>query len=80
MSESSVRNILKLPTFSRAAQPQIARELLLRLLRNIRVGTLTLHDGDEVLPWAMMTAPEHPMRMLIFTTTELIGAFLRAGQ
>jgi cyclopropane-fatty-acyl-phospholipid synthase len=48
MSESSVRNILKLPTFSRAAQPQIARELLLRLLRNIRVGTLTLHDGDEV--------------------------------
>ena len=48
MPESSVRNIVKLPTLSRAVQPKMARELLLRLFRNIRVGTLTLRDGDEV--------------------------------
>ena len=60
MSESSVRNIVKLPTLSRAAKPQMARELLLRLFRNIRVGTLTLHDGDEVFALGNDDRPEAP--------------------
>lgn len=47
MSQSSVRNIPKLPALNRVAKPQVARELILRLFRNIRVGTLTLRDGDE---------------------------------
>ena len=60
MSESSVRNILKLPTLSRAVQPKVARELLLRLLKNIRVGTLTLHDGEEVFALGNDERPEAP--------------------
>jgi cyclopropane-fatty-acyl-phospholipid synthase len=60
MPESSVRNIVKLPTLSRVVQPKMARELLLRLFRNITVGTLTLRDGDEVFTLGNDHRPEAP--------------------
>jgi cyclopropane-fatty-acyl-phospholipid synthase len=60
MSQSSVRNIPKLPTLNRVAKPQVARELILRLFRNIRVGTLTLRDGDETFTLGNDQRPEAP--------------------
>ena len=60
MPESSVRNIVKLPTLSRVVQPKMARELLLRLFRKITVGTLTLRDGDEVFTLGNDHRPEAP--------------------
>ena len=60
MSQSSVRNIPKLPTLNRVAKPQVARELILRLFRNIRVGTLTLRDGDETFTLGTDQRPEEP--------------------
>jgi len=60
MSQSSVRNIPKLPTLNRVAKPQVARELILRLFRNIRVGTLTLRDGDETFTLGTDQHPEAP--------------------
>jgi len=60
MSQSSVRNIPKLPTLNRVAKPQVARELILRLFRNIRVGTLTLRDGDETFTLGTDQRPEAP--------------------
>ena len=60
MSQSSVRNIPKLPTLNRVAKPQVARDLILRLFRNIRVGTLTLRDGDETFTLGNDQRPEAP--------------------
>ena len=60
MSQSSVRNIPKLPALNRVAKPQVARELILRLFRNIRVGTLTLRDGDETFTLGNDQRPEAP--------------------
>lgn len=60
MSESSVRNIPKLPSLKRMAKPQVTRDLILRLFRNIRVGTLTIHDGDDVFALGNDTRPEAP--------------------
>jgi len=60
MSESSVRNIPKLPSLRRVTKPQVARELILRLFRNIRVGTLTIHDGEDVFALGNDTRPEAP--------------------
>ncbi len=60
MSESSVRNIPKLPTLKKGAKTQVARELILRLFRNIRVGTLTIADGDNVFTLGNDPRPEAP--------------------
>ena len=60
MSQSSVRNIPKLPSLNRVAKPQVARELILRLFRNIRVGTLTLRDGDETFTLGDDQRPQAP--------------------
>ena len=47
MTNASVRDITRLPLINRIRQHHVARDLLLRLFRNISVGTLTIHDGDE---------------------------------
>jgi len=60
MSDSSVRDITRLPLVSRLKHPHVARDLLLRILRNIKVGTLTIHDGDEVLRIGTDNRPESP--------------------
>lgn len=60
MSDSSVRDIARLPLVSRIKQSHVARDLLLRLLRNIQVGTLTIHDGEEVLRIGDDKRPESP--------------------
>jgi len=48
MSEATVREISRLPLVSRIKHPHVARDLLLRVLRNIKVGTLTIRDGDDI--------------------------------
>ena len=60
MSESSVRQIPKLPIFAKASRPQVARDLILRLFRNIRVGTLTIRDGGEVYTLGNDSSPNAP--------------------
>ena len=60
MSETSVRHIPKLPILARASRPQVARELVLRLFRNIKVGSLTLREGDEVFTLGNDKAPGAP--------------------
>lgn len=60
MPDTSVRDIAKLPAVHKFKRPEVARELLLRLLRNIKVGTLTLHDGDEVLRFGDDNRAEAP--------------------
>ena len=60
MPENSVRDIAKLPGISKFKRPEVARELFLRLLRKIKVGTLTVHDGDQVFQFGNDTRPESP--------------------
>ncbi len=60
MSENSVREIAKLPFISKFKRPEVARELFLRLLRNIKIGTLTIYDGDQVLHFGDDSRPESP--------------------
>tara|TARA_B110000503_G_scaffold74313_1_gene114756 strand:+ start:110 stop:1366 length:1257 start_codon:yes stop_codon:yes gene_type:complete len=60
MPENSVRDIAKLPGISKFKRPEVARELFLRLLRKIKVGTLTVHDGDQVFQIGNDTRPESP--------------------
>lgn len=60
MSNSSVRDISRLPLVSRIKHPHVARDLLLRILRNIKVGTLTIHDGEEVFRIGDDNRPEAP--------------------
>lgn len=60
MSNASVRDITRLPLINRFRQHHVARDLLLRLLQRIEVGTLTIHDGDEVLRLGEDTRPEAP--------------------
>lgn len=60
MSETSVREISRLPLVNRIKHPHVARDLLMRLLRNIKVGTLTLHEGDEVFRIGDDNRPEAP--------------------
>ena len=60
MPENSVRDIAKLPEISKFKRPEVARELFLRLMRKIKVGTLTVHDGDQVFQFGNDTRPESP--------------------
>lgn len=60
MSNTSVREIARLPLVKRIKHPHLARDLLLRVLGNIKVGTLTLHDGDEVIRIGDDNRPEAP--------------------
>ena len=60
MNNSSVRDIARLPLVSRIKQPHVARDLLFRILRNIKVGTLTIHDGEEVFRIGDDKRPEAP--------------------
>ena len=47
MSDASVKRIAKLPIIAPFRRPDVARELLLRILRDVDVGTLTFHEGDK---------------------------------
>ncbi len=57
MDNTSVREISRLPLFGRVTHPNVARDLLFRLLRNIKVGTLTIHDGDDLFKFGRDTDP-----------------------
>lgn len=60
MDNTSVREISRLPLFGRVTHPNVARDLLFRLLRNIKVGTLTIHDGDDLFKFGRDTDPRAP--------------------
>jgi cyclopropane-fatty-acyl-phospholipid synthase len=60
MSNASVRNISRLPLIKKIKHPHVARDLLLKLLQRIEVGTLTLHDGDDVFRVGTDERPEAP--------------------
>lgn len=60
MSEATVREISRLPVVSRIKHPHVARDLLLRVLRNIKVGTLTIRDGDDIFKLGDDTRSESP--------------------
>lgn len=60
MSNTSVRDIARLPLINKIQHPHVARDLLLRVLRNLQVGTLTIHDGEEVFRLGNDERPEAP--------------------
>lgn len=60
MSNASVRDIARLPLVGRIRQHHVARDVLLRILQRIEVGTLTINDGDEVFRIGNDTRPQSP--------------------
>lgn len=60
MSNTSVREISRLPMIERIKHPHVARDLLFRVIGNIQVGTLTIHDGEEVFRFGDDNRPEAP--------------------
>lgn len=60
MSNTSVRQITRLPLIERIKHSHVARDLLLRIIGNIKVGTVTIHDGEEVFRIGDDTRPESP--------------------
>lgn len=60
MSDTSVRDIARLPKVGKLKRPDVAKEILLKVLGNIQTGTLTIHDGDDVYRLGKDTRPEAP--------------------
>ncbi len=60
MNNMSVKNISRLPVIKRLQHPHVARDLFLRLLQRIEVGSLTVHEGDEVFHVGNDARPEEP--------------------
>lgn len=79
MDNTSVREIPRLPLFGKITHPNVARDLLLRLLRNLKVGTLTIHDKGEVIELGHDTDPSAPHAEVTVNNSRLYWRVLTGG-
>ena len=79
MDNTSVREIPRLPLFGKITHPNVARDLLLRLLRNLKVGTLTIHDKGEVIKLGHDTDPSAPHAEVTVHNSRLYWRVLTGG-
>lgn len=79
MDNTSVREIPRLPLFGRITHPNVARDLLLRILRNIKVGTLTIHDNGAVIKLGQDTDPSAPHAEVTVHNSRLYWRVLTGG-
>ncbi|EED36727.1 cyclopropane-fatty-acyl-phospholipid synthase [Luminiphilus syltensis NOR5-1B] len=79
MSDASVRNIARLPAVSRIKRPEVARSILLKVLRGIRVGSLTIHDGDDVFYFGSDEQPDEPHAEVVVHNHRVYRRVLTGG-
>ncbi len=60
MSDVSVKDIAKLPSFTGFKRYDLARELLFKLLSGVSVGTFTVHDNGETYVIGDDAQPDSP--------------------
>jgi cyclopropane-fatty-acyl-phospholipid synthase len=85
MSNSSVRHITSLPVIERLKGPEVAKKMLLTVLKRATVGTLTIDDGEEVIRIGADTRATSPHAEVVIHDRSvyrrmLLGGTIAAGE
>lgn len=80
MSDASVSRIPLLPQARRLySGSDLARRFMLRVLSHIRVGSLTIHDGDNTHHFGTPGTPGEPHAEIVVHNTAAYGKVLTGG-
>jgi cyclopropane-fatty-acyl-phospholipid synthase len=80
MNDTSVSRIPLLPQArSLRSSSDLARHFLLRVLSHIRVGSLTIHDGDDTHHFGGAAVDGEPQAEIVVHNREAFGKVLTGG-